>query len=79
MTAKAGKEPICYIYDAPVHYIVLNRPDNLFDYENIVKYMDLLDEIEATTGPGILVTFGTGNKHFSTGFDLSKWMISYET
>ena len=75
---KAGNEPLSYIFDAPVHYIVLNRRDNLFDYDFIVKYMAILDEIEATTGPGVLVTFGTGNKHFSTGFDLSWWCISYE-
>ena len=40
--------------------------------------MAILDEIEATEGPGILVCLGVGAKHFSTGFDLNWWCKRYE-
>ena len=32
-----------------------------------------LDEIEQSTGPACLVTIGTGERMFSTGFDLKMW------
>ena len=75
---KAGKESISYVFDAPAHYIVLNRKDNTFDLDFLTKYMAILDQIEATTGPGCLITIGTGPRHFSTGFDIDYWMIEYE-
>jgi len=76
---KAGNSlPISYVYEAPVHYIVLTRKDNTFDGDFIKEYMAVLDEIEATEGPGILVTLGTGAKNFSTGFDLDYWCKSFE-
>lgn len=34
-----------------------------------------MDQIEATEGPGILVTIGVGAKRFSTGFDLPFWQV----
>jgi len=34
----------------------------------------ILDKIEATKGPGVMVTIGTGERHFSSGFDLPYWM-----
>ena len=40
--------------------------------------MAVLDEIESTAGAGILCTIGTGEKHFSTGFDLDFWCVKYE-
>ena len=40
--------------------------------------MEVLDQIEKTDGPGVLVTIGTGERHFSTGFDLKYWMKSYD-
>jgi len=76
---KAGNAvPIAYVFEAPIHYIVLTRKDNTFNGDFIKEYMAVLDEIEATEGPGILVTIGTGEKHFSTGFDLDYWCKSFE-
>ena len=70
---KAGKEEMAYIYDAPVHYVVFTRPDNTWNLDRINKYLGILDQIEATEGPGVMVTIGTGSRHFSTGFDLPYW------
>ena len=67
-----------YVYDAPVHYIVLSRKDNTWNLDRIAKFQAILDQIEATEGPGVLVTIGTGDKHFSTGFDLPFWDQSYD-
>ena len=67
-----------YVYDAPIHYIVLNRKDNTMTIKYINQYLAYLDQIEQTEGPGVLVTIGTGAKHFSSGFDLPSWMNSFD-
>lgn len=70
----ARGEDMAYIYDEPIHYVVFTRKDNTWDLERIAAYLALLDRIEATEeGPGIMVSIGTGSRHFSTGFDLPKW------
>ena len=69
--ARAAGEDMAYVRDNCVHYIVLNREDNTLDLHAIEKFLSFLDEIEACKGPGVLVTIGTGNKTFSTGFELS--------
>jgi len=69
---------ISYVYEAPIHYIILTRKDNTFDSDFIREYIAVLDMIETTEGPGILVTLGVGEKHFSTGFDLDFWCKKYE-
>jgi len=74
---KAGTSDIGYVFDAPFHYIVLTRADNTLDMDHIEQYLAVLDQIEATTGPGVLVTIGTGKRHFSTGFDLPYWLADY--
>ena len=66
-----------YVFDAPIHYVVLNRKDNNWNYERIGKYLAILDQIEATKGPGIMVTIGTGKKIFSSGFDLKFWALDF--
>ena len=70
---------MAHVYDAPIHYIVLIQDDNTVTIPWMEEYMALLDKIEATTGPGILVTIGVGKKHFSTGFDLPTWIGEPET
>ena len=48
---------IGYVFDAPIHYIMLNREDNnTFDLDWLVHYSSVLDEIEASSGPGIMIT-----------------------
>ena len=76
--AKGANEDIGYVFDAPIHYVLLNRPDNTWTLESIKKYLTVLDQIEASEGPGIMVTIGTGARHFSTGFDLSYWIKDYK-
>lgn len=79
MAEAAGTtHPIVYVHDAPFHYIVLTRADNTWTNDLLAQYNAVLDQIEASTGPGILVTIGTGNRTFSTGFDLPWWCKKYE-
>ena len=75
--AKAGTNDMVYVYDAPVHYVVLNRKDNTWNMDTILQYDAILDQIEATEGPGVMVTIGTGKRHFSSGFDLPYWMADF--
>ena len=77
--AKAGKDDISYVRDGPIHYIVMTRKDNTWNMDRVNKYMAILDEIEKTDGPGVMITIGTGPRIFSSGFDLPWWMESYET
>ena len=58
------------VKDGPIFYLVFNNGDNTFDFEIIAKVNGYLDEVEASTGPGVLVTIGTGTTRFSTGFNL---------
>ena len=78
MIEQAGNVPFAYVCDEPVHYVVLTRKDNVFNTELVKTYLALLDKIEATEGPGVMVTIGTGSKIFSTGFDLNFWASSYD-
>lgn len=64
---------IGYVFDDPIHYIVLNEDDNKLTMPWIAKYIAILDKIEATEGSGAVVTIGTG-RHFSTGFDMMAWI-----
>lgn len=61
------------MFDEPIHYVVFTRPDNTWNMERIEKYITVLDEIEESAGPGVMVTIGAGPRHFSTGFDLAWW------
>ena len=70
---KAGKQEMAYIQDGPVHYVVFTRADNTWNSERIANYLAVLDQIEASEGPGVMITLGTGKRHFSTGFDLPFW------
>ena len=63
-----------YVYDAPIHYVVLNDGENAFDFDRLNRLLSLYEQIEKTTGPGVLVTIGTSEKFFSTGFSLPYWM-----
>ena len=70
----AQKDPrMGLVKDGPIFYLVLNNGDNTFDFEVIAKVNAILDEVEASTGPAVLVTIGTGTTRFSTGFDLKFW------
>ena len=75
---QVGKKELAYVADAPFHYIVLNKPEFTFNMDRTNQYIELLDQIEATKGPGVLVTIGLGKRHFCTGFDLPYWMADYD-
>ena len=45
---------------------------------SVKRLLSILDEIEASNGPGVLVTTAAGPRHFSTGFDLPYWAKSFE-
>ena len=71
------KEEMGYVFDAPFHYVVFTRNDNTWTVDRINAYLAILDKIEASTGPGVMVSIGTGPKHFSSGFDLPYWAASF--
>ena len=55
----------------------MNQPDNKFSIPWINEFNNLLDKVEATKGPGALVTIATGPKIFHTGFDLEQWKTNH--
>ncbi len=56
-----------------VSVLVLCDGENRFDPETVAAIQGALDEVEATPGPGALVTTGEGN-FFSNGLAL-EWML----
>ena len=73
--AKASEKgtDVTLVNDGPIYYMVLSRPDNTFNFDSIKAINSCLDEVEKTTGVACLVTIGTGDRMFSTGFDLTMW------
>ena len=68
------KDPrVGYVFDDPIHYIVLNDNDNTFDLEKIEQLIEAYDKAEKSTGPGVVVTVATSQKYFCTGFNLNWW------
>jgi len=68
-----------YVFDAPIHYIVLNEDDNKLTISWINRYIGILDQIESSeAGPGVVITIGSGKRHFSTGFDMQEWIARPE-
>ena len=41
--ALAPAEEIGYVFDAPIHYIVLNRKDNSWTLDRVNRYLAILD------------------------------------
>ena len=42
--------------------------------EVLAKLEKIYDTIDKSTGPGVVVTIGTGDKYFATGFNLPWWL-----
>jgi Delta3-Delta2-enoyl-CoA isomerase len=61
------------VRDREIFYLVLTKQDNTFDTEFIKQINECIDEVEATTGAAVLIVIGTGDKIFSTGFNLPRW------
>ena len=72
--SKQQDPSIGLVVEGPVHFLVLNRPDNTFDFKYIQAISDLLDKVAASSGPTVLVTIGTGPKIFSSGLDFNCWL-----
>ncbi|TNV76189.1 hypothetical protein FGO68_gene933 [Halteria grandinella] len=70
---EAGDKSIALVRDGAIFYLVLNRPENVFDFDTIAAINACLDEVEKSTGAACLVTIGSGDKVFSTGFNLKFW------
>ncbi|CDW85901.1 enoyl-hydratase [Stylonychia lemnae] len=73
--AQVKDESIGLVQDGEIFYLVMNTEQNLFDFDQIQRMHQCLDQIEKSTGPACLVTIGT-KRFFSTGFDLEKWAIN---
>ena len=63
--------------DGDLHYVIMNQADNKFSIGWLKDFNTILDKIEATKGPGALVTIATGPKIFHTGFDLEMWKSNH--
>ena len=71
----AQEDPtVGYVFDAPIHYVVLNEDDNAINLEKLEKIIKAYEKAEQSTGPGVLVTIATDEKFFSSGMDLNYWM-----
>ena len=73
----ASPEPsIGYVYDEPIHYVVMNNEGGTISMEEIDKLKKIYADIEMTKGPGVVVMIGTGTRIFGTGFNLPFWASS---
>ena len=63
-----------YVYDAPIHYVVLNNEDNPVNMTSLNKMIAAYEKVEQSKDHGVLITIGTSEKFFSTGMDLNYWM-----
>lgn len=61
------------IRDNDIFYLVLNKADNVINYSLIDKLHQCLTEVEQSTGPAVMVTLGTNDLMFSSGFDPVEW------
>ena len=52
-----GKD-IALVKEGPVFFLVLNKPDNNFDFDSMKAIHECLDQVEASTGAACLVTIG---------------------
>ena len=57
-----------------IFFLVLNRDDNTFCPDYIKRVSDYLDVVAQAQDERVLVTLGTGQKIFSTGFNLKYWL-----
>ncbi len=71
--ARNSQDSVVLIQQGPIHFLFFNRPDFQFDPETMAAVHKSLDQVEASTGPGCLVCMGTGDRMFSTGFNLKYW------
>ena len=61
------------VKDEQIFYLVLNNGQNMFNMDQINKWHKILDIIEGSRGPAVLITIAKGDRIFSTGFDLAYW------
>jgi hypothetical protein len=56
---KAGSAQVALVRVGNVNFIVLNTKVNSINFEFIALFHKILDEIESSSGPGIIVTINT--------------------
>ena len=68
----AGSKPVALVKDGPIFYMVFNTKLNMIDFEIIRLINEIIDDIEASEGEGVLITINS-DKVFSAGFNLKFW------
>ena len=68
----AGTQSVSLVQDGEIFYMVMNSKLNIITMEMMFKMSEILDTVEKTKGPGVLVTLSS-SKVFCAGFDLKAW------
>jgi enoyl-CoA hydratase/carnithine racemase len=71
----AGTQPVALVVDGPIYYMIFNSKLNIITVEAMWKMNEILDTIEQSKGPAVLVTMSS-SKVFCAGFDLKYWQAN---
>jgi len=69
-TSSLDDPTIGLVREEDVFFLVLNRKDNVFDFDYIERINKCLDIVAEAKGARVLITVGSHPRCFSTGFDL---------
>jgi len=68
----AGTQSVSLVRDGEIYYMVFNSKLNIITVEMMQQMSDVIDLVESSEGPGVLVTLSS-SKIFCAGFDLKHW------
>ena len=68
----AGTQSVALVRDGDIYYMVFNSKLNIITMEMMQQMSDVIDLVEKSEGPGVLVTLSS-SKIFCAGFDLKHW------
>ena len=76
--AKVDAQPdsklVGYVFDDPIHYVVLNKQGDDIDLDMVKRLNEVYDLVDKSQDKGILVTIGRKDtKIFNQGFNLEFW------
>ena len=74
---QAGKQDVALVQDGPIYYMVLNTKLNILSVKTFQKIFKVLESVEKSEGPAVLVTINSGDKVFSAGMDIKSWETNY--